>query len=314
MLKTINRKLIRIDGDTQGRVALNQDVVAEYKQAIADGAPMPPVVVFFDGSEFWLADGFHRFFAQDDKASMPVDVRDGTQRAAQLFSIGANDAHGLQRSNADKRKSVLKLLNDPEWSQWSDRQIAKEAKVSGPFVGTLRASLTANVCSEKPSERVYTTRHGATATMKTGAIGAAQPPERPAVGLLREPRALPAKTAKQAEQDQLSEQAFGGLDPEVSARDEIAVLQGENDELHAIVKAVEAAGDDPKAEVAKWRKAHFIAERNQAAAQQRFLDEKERAAWNMAQLRRCGKAVGEDDPKKIALAVEKAIASVKGAA
>jgi len=34
-----------------------------------------------------------------------------------LFTISVNADHGLPRSNADKRKAVMTLLQDPEWSQ-----------------------------------------------------------------------------------------------------------------------------------------------------------------------------------------------------
>ena len=36
-----------------------------------------------------------------------------------------DDAHGLRRSNADKRRAVLTLLNNEEWAKWSAREIAK---------------------------------------------------------------------------------------------------------------------------------------------------------------------------------------------
>jgi lysophospholipase L1-like esterase len=139
MTKNINIKLIRIDGGTQSRVALNQDVVSDYRDALARG-DLPPVVLFFDGSDHWLADGFHRFHAYRTagKASIPADVRSGTKRDAMLFSFGANGAHGLRRTNDDKRKAVSAMLADAEWSALSDRQIAIHCAVTQPFVSGLR--------------------------------------------------------------------------------------------------------------------------------------------------------------------------------
>ena len=103
--QSINLKTIRIDGGTQSRVALNLATVAEYTEALEDGVDLPPVIVFNDGSDKWLADGFHRYHAYVAKgrASIPSDVRTGTQRDAILFSFGANAKHGLRRSNDDKR-------------------------------------------------------------------------------------------------------------------------------------------------------------------------------------------------------------------
>ena len=59
-----------------------------------------------------------------------ADVRQGDRRDAVLFSCGANVEHGVQRSQADARRAVLMLLRDSEWSQWSDREVAKRCKVS----------------------------------------------------------------------------------------------------------------------------------------------------------------------------------------
>jgi ParB-like chromosome segregation protein Spo0J len=112
--------LIRIDGGTQSRAEIEGSVVQAYAEDIADGAIFPPVVVFHDGEVYWLADGFHRHKAhvQAGKKKVPVDVRQGTRRDAILYSVGANAEHGLRRSNDDKRRAVLTLLNDAEWAKW----------------------------------------------------------------------------------------------------------------------------------------------------------------------------------------------------
>jgi hypothetical protein len=166
---------IRIDGGTQSRVELNQETIAEYAQAFTAGATFPPVVVFFDGASYWLADGFHRYFGARDAGESAIDaeIRTGTQRDAVLYSWGANDKHGLPRSNADKRNIVTVILKDEQGRQWSDRDIAKRFGFSHPFVGNVRRSLE-TVTSEKPAERTYTTKHGTTAVMNTANIGVQQ--------------------------------------------------------------------------------------------------------------------------------------------
>jgi uncharacterized ParB-like nuclease family protein len=138
--KTIPLDQIKTDGGTQARAALNEDVVAEYAESIKGGADLPPVVVFQDGKRYWLADGFHRFHAHRKALaeSITADVRVGTKRDAILHSVGANAAHGLRRTNADKRCAVKTLLSDKEWGGWSDRQIADACGVSHPFVAALR--------------------------------------------------------------------------------------------------------------------------------------------------------------------------------
>lgn len=185
---------IRTDGGTQSRVEINQAVVEEYAEAIAEGAKFPPVVVFEDGGDYWLADGFHRVAASRaaKRKSVDADVRQGTLRDAVLYSAGANGDHGLRRTNEDKRRAVRVLLDDPEWSRWSDREIARRAGVGPDLVGVVRRSLSANDSEngsslsvtdsdnqpnraeslKTASSRTYVTKHGAVARMNTSGIAA----------------------------------------------------------------------------------------------------------------------------------------------
>jgi hypothetical protein len=59
-------------------------------------------------------------------------------RDAVPFSVGANAAHGLGRSNADKRWAVEMLLADADWVAWSIVAVAKACGVSYPLIGELR--------------------------------------------------------------------------------------------------------------------------------------------------------------------------------
>lgn len=131
---------IRIDGGTQPRSEIDYDIVAEYSTAMTDGASFPPVVVFNDGANYWLADGFHRYHASKkiDYLEIDAEVKSGTKRDAILYSVSANDKHGLRRSNADKRKAVLTLLEDEEWREWSDREIARQCAVDHKTVSRYR--------------------------------------------------------------------------------------------------------------------------------------------------------------------------------
>lgn len=132
---------LRIDGGTQTRAQLNEAVVAEYAEVIRFGCALPPVTVYFDGSAYWLADGFHRYHAHRTAGAMEIDadVRNGTKRDAVLHSVGANASHGLRRTNEDKRRAVETLLADAEWSEWSNNAIAKACGVSHTFVAAIRS-------------------------------------------------------------------------------------------------------------------------------------------------------------------------------
>lgn len=143
MIQSLNIKIIRIDGGTQSRVKIDESTVSEYADSIESGSEFPPVTVFFDGTDTYLADGFHRYFAhlKAGKASIRADVINGTLRDAILHSVNANHSHGLRRTNDDKRKSVLTLLNDFEWGEEPDTWIARQCHVSAPFVKHMRESM-----------------------------------------------------------------------------------------------------------------------------------------------------------------------------
>ena len=171
-VKEINLSGITARREVQARVAMSEEIIEEYAEAMRNGDKFPPIVVFSDDGDIpWLADGFHRYHAAKriGKRILPAEIRRGGKREAILYAVGANAIHGLRRSNMDKRNSVLKLLKDKEWSQWSDREIARRCQVSPDTVNRIRRSL-----SESDGEnetRTYRTKHGTVATMNTENIG-----------------------------------------------------------------------------------------------------------------------------------------------
>lgn len=165
--------LIRVDGGTQSRAGLNPDTVQEYAEAMREKAEFPAIIVYCDGENYWLAEGFHRRAAAQvaGLSELTACVLDGTKRDALLHSLSANAAHGLPRTNADKRNAVRLMLEDQEWVNWADREIARHCKVSAPLVADVRRLLTVNSYSEVEPERIYTTKHGTQSVMKTAEIG-----------------------------------------------------------------------------------------------------------------------------------------------
>ena len=160
--------LMRRDGGTQPRATIDRTTVSEYAFELKEGANFPPVVVFDDGADYWLADGFHRVEAAESisMTHIAATVKQGTVRDAVLYSVGVNATHGLRRTSADKRRAIMTLLSDEQWSQWSDREIARRCGVHHQLVGKIRISL-----DESSSERIYTTKHGTTTSMNTTNIG-----------------------------------------------------------------------------------------------------------------------------------------------
>lgn len=211
MSEMIDLDRIRLDGGTQPRSAIFEETLNGYIEDMAKGDPFPPLVLYFDGTDYWLADGFHRYHAAKalGRSAFTSWVRQGTQRDAILYSAGANHDHGRPRTNEDKRRAVSRLLADVEWSGWSDREIARHCRVSAPLVATLRpAPITVNSYSDPaapaaaapPVERTFTTRHGTTATMNTAAIGRAptpRPQPAPAPAINKPVEEPPRPTAEQ---------------------------------------------------------------------------------------------------------------------
>jgi uncharacterized ParB-like nuclease family protein len=169
---------IRTDGGTQPRSTILRDVVEEYAAAMADGAKFPAITVFYDGAEYWLADGFHRMAATEaaGREKINCDVRQGTRRDAVLHSVGANAAHGMRRTNEDKRRAVRVLLEDAEWSRKPDNEIAKLCGVSQPFVGKMRPPPDPSYNGYKIERTVE--RNGTIYTQNVSNIGS-NPPPRP---------------------------------------------------------------------------------------------------------------------------------------
>jgi len=131
------------------------------------------------GTTYWLADGFHRVTAAIIACipELSAEIINGTKRDAILYSVGCNANHGLRRTNADKRKAVMILLQDDEWKCWTDGAIAKQCCVDRSTVTKIRNSHVTftsdnqELPNKQPQERTYINKHGQTATMNTSNIG-----------------------------------------------------------------------------------------------------------------------------------------------
>jgi hypothetical protein len=104
---------IRFDGDCQSRVCLDEETIAEYAYRMKEGAAFPPITVFFDGAEYWLADGFHRYAASkalarergdEATAGIAAEIRQGMRLDAVRHALSANAHHGKRREPGDYRK------------------------------------------------------------------------------------------------------------------------------------------------------------------------------------------------------------------
>jgi hypothetical protein len=140
MAKIVRLDQIRLDGGTQMREHLDQNVVQDYAEKMRDGVVFPPMITMFDGSTHWLVDGFHRYLAVQaaGKQGYNCEVHTGTQQDAIFMATSVNGSHGVQRSNETKRKAVEVTIAHPNATGWSNVQIAKHCGVSDKFVASVK--------------------------------------------------------------------------------------------------------------------------------------------------------------------------------
>jgi len=118
---------IRIDHGIQQRARmLDAGIVAEYAEAMKSASKFPPVMVYYDGANYWLSDGYHRVEAADEAGlkTIAAEVREGTQRDATLNACGANRDHGLHRPREDVLRATTTLVMAVEWNLWTNRATA----------------------------------------------------------------------------------------------------------------------------------------------------------------------------------------------
>ena len=78
---------------------LDLTVLAQYAEAMDNGANFPPIVVFDDGAKKWLASGFHRLEAAKSIgwAEFEAEIRTGNKTDAIKFACSTNAEHGKRR-------------------------------------------------------------------------------------------------------------------------------------------------------------------------------------------------------------------------
>ena len=139
---------IRTDAGTQSRARIDEATAADYAERLLAGDRFPPVVVFQNDGTFILSDGFHRVRAAKlaKLETIAAEVYRGGVTDALKYSLASNHAHGLRRTNEDKRHAIFVALK--EFKDWSDGAIAKLCGVAQSTVSSLRRQLKHSLSCE----------------------------------------------------------------------------------------------------------------------------------------------------------------------
>ena len=144
MTKQISLDAIVFDAETQIRAAVSDQVVSEYAERMAEGVTFPPVVVFHDGSRYYLADGFHRGLAakRNGTTDISADVKTGTKTDALWYALGANRVNGHRLTPADKKHAILLAVKT--WPERSERDLAEQVGCSKTYVHNLKSQVVSS--------------------------------------------------------------------------------------------------------------------------------------------------------------------------
>ncbi|NCD21364.1 MAG: hypothetical protein EOL90_00280 [Spartobacteria bacterium] len=195
--------------------------ICDYADEMTEGSAFPPVVLFYDGQRYWIADGFHRIAAAEQCGfkEIEADVREGTRLDAVWFALGANRQHGRRMTHDDRIAAVKRGVI--EFQVRSNREIARQIGCDDKTVAAVRASL------ESTAEIPQLDR-------TVGADGKARPAKRESKAQTVEPSAAIVTSKSFAESYRADNAA---ADDEPAAADLVSFLPANGQVASAFVEA-----------------------------------------------------------------------------
>lgn len=170
---------IEMDTSIQCRASIDTATVSEYAERMTEGDAFPPVIVYGTSGRCWIADGWHRIMAANQIGLLDIaaTVTPGGRIDALKAALSANSAHGIRRTNQDKRRAVEIALR--EFPKLSSRIIAEMCGVSAPTV-----TAVAETCKSFTPAETVTGSDGKQypATRRTSLTVAVTEPVAPPVG------------------------------------------------------------------------------------------------------------------------------------
>ena len=235
MEKVLKIKQIKTDGGTQSRKKIDTKKVTEYAELMKEGITFRPIVVFFDGETYWLADGFHRVSAYKSNGELEVTaiVNEGGQREAFIYAIGANnDGRGLSMTMEENRNNIIILLTDDEWSKWSDERIAQVVHTSRKTVYRIRKKLERQGEVKPKKTTTYVDKHGKEREMNVSkSTGTAESSEEESEA---EDDGKPQITAEEAEAMQMTDTVNQLAEENEKLKQQLALGQFDGNEFEKL--------------------------------------------------------------------------------
>ncbi len=169
--------LIRRDRRTQHRSGVNAETVRQYAALMRDGLSFPPIRVWWDGTDFWLSDGFQRLAACDlaGIGEINCEVRNGSFNDALWDSFAANATHGTRRTPSETQHVIQLALSHENSALLSNVEIARHLHIAESTVRRWRNSLTA---LEAEAKVRLVKRRGSTYSMTIRNLGHGSKPRR----------------------------------------------------------------------------------------------------------------------------------------
>lgn len=145
---------IEIYAGTQVRQSIDDETVTQYAERMMEGDVFPPVVLFHDGTVYYIGDGFHRVLGSERNGFIDIeaDVRKGTKQDALWYALGANRTNGKRMTSGDLRKAVALALQT--WPDKTQQAIADHVGCSQQHVAKIQKELTSSCKLEIPETRV----------------------------------------------------------------------------------------------------------------------------------------------------------------
>lgn len=145
-IRELHPDTIRTDGGTQMRPSLDHAHVEDIKAKMSEGLwqweTYDKVIIFYDGTTYWLVDGFHRHRAAS-LLDIPLmcEIHHGSLQDAIWYATSTNKSHGLKRSNKTIERTVMEALRHPASQGKSSRELAEWVGVTHTTINNYRAIL-----------------------------------------------------------------------------------------------------------------------------------------------------------------------------